>query len=253
MVNNNERRTDIDLSCSFLNEKFESVSDISYINLRNGYSVHSGDYVDAPRSAGGASEFIDIDIAKALENKARYAVVQVYGYTETYFSKLENMYMGWMERSDLNSGEVYEPSTVVNKINLSTETDCSLPLVFDLEKKEIVWMDLGLTTAPYFPRNVENNSVSSVLMVKGMLEASKPNMYSLALMNAKARGTEIVLNRDEADTIFDVSDEIPVEILEMCLKTSDGRVVREWTETVPKENVRIITPWDLDVWQGELM
>ena len=248
-VNTRERKTDIDLSCSFLDEHFNGVTHISYTNLRESFAKHSGDFVNAPRPHG-AVEFIDLDINKALEKGIRYAVVQVYGYTYSPFNKLNDLYFGWMERDNLDFGEVFEPSTVEQKINLTANTMCSLPVVFDLVNKELIWIDLAFNSYIYFGNNVENNVQGVGLTIKGMIEAHKPQLYDVVYINAITRG-QIVSNRNEADIIFDTSTEKPVELIYRVIKDNDGEVIDyEQFERV-KEEVKIITPYDIDFFMSQ--
>ena len=57
-------RTDIDLSVAYFDKSLTSLGHVSWTNLREGFTTHSGDITSAP---DGASEFIDINIKKAIE------------------------------------------------------------------------------------------------------------------------------------------------------------------------------------------
>lgn len=252
IVDGNERRTDMDLSCVFLDEEYNHISTTAYYSLmNNNYSWHSGDFVDAPKP-NGACEFIDVDVEHALNNNVRYAVMEVCGYTNTKMCDLENMYAGWMERTDLDTGEVFEPATVQNKMNLTGKTDYILPLVLDLKKKEVVLMDMALTSHLHVPRNAANNMNGARLSVKGILEAHKPQIYDLIMMNVKARGT-ICDNRNEADVIFDTDATKPTYVVNVEVQNEAGEVIEVRTEERVKENVKIVTPYDVDVFMGDLL
>ena len=232
LVNERERRTDIDLSCSFLDENFGYMSHVSYTNLINKYSVHSGDLVNAPRATGGSAEFIDVNIDKALENGVKYAAVQVYGYTQTKFCNLDEMIFNWQECEDNEFGNIFEPTRVQQSMNLGFNTDCGIPVVFDLEKREVVWCDMALTTRTEFPRCVEGNAYGLSASVKGICQSYKPQMYDLALLHIAARGL-LVTNKEEADVIIsnDTNDFVKID----------------------EREVTFITSWDTDIWQGELL
>lgn len=250
-----EERTDIDLSCNFLDENFSYMDHISYTHLRNNYSVHSGDYVDAPRDKGGSSEFIDIDINKALSQGIRYAVVQVYGYTMTKFCELEDMLFGWQEGIDQQAGEVFHPSRLQHCVNLSGDTICSIPVVFDLKTRETIWADLALNTNPNFPRCVEGNVKGVAATVMGIVQSHKPQMWDLANMHTIARGVW-TSNRDEADTIFDVDTTKPIIKTEKFIEIQNekGEVIGTRVDVEEKEkDCRIISPFDLDVWYSEML
>lgn len=250
-----EERTDIDLSCSFLDENFSYINHISYTNLRNSYSVHSGDFVDAKREFGGASEFIDININRALTQGIRYAAVQVYGYTQTKFCKLDDMLFGWQEGIEPQAGEPFETSRLQHCVNLGGSTYCEIPVVFDLETREIIWCDLALNTRTEFLRCVEGNVKGLSASVMGIVQSHKPQMYDLAMMNCIARGI-IVDNKDEADTIFDIDESKPIIKTEKYVEIQNekGEVIGTRIDVEEKEkDCRIITPWMTDIWMAEML
>lgn len=245
-----EVRTDIDLSCTFLSNEYQYIDHVSWTHLRNRFSTHSGDFVNAPRP-NGVAEFIDVDIEKALKAGVRYAAVDIYGYTETPFCKLESLYMGWMEREEPEMGEIFEPSTVKNKINLSGNTMCSMPMIIDLATKEIIWLDLALQTRPGFSRCIETNMKGITLTTKGLVEAHKPQMYDVLQLNAAVKG-EIVTDRNQADIIFDTCTDKPYEETLIEKERSGNQVICEIVRTY-KEDVKIITPYDLDFFMAQCM
>lgn len=249
--NGSEDSTDIDLSCSFLNDKYELIKRISYTNLKEDFAVHSGDYVDAPRP-DGACEFIDIDLEAARKEGIRFAVMQVYAFTFISFCDMEYLDVGWMERNNLDCGEVFEPSLVQNKINILGNSSCSIPLVIDLEQKEIVWLDLAVTVNARFPRNVESNTYSISTIVKGLMESNKPQMFDLAVLNAISRG-KLVEDRNKADIIFDTNTEKPIKETVVEERDQFGVLVKETIVREPNEDVKIITPFDCDYWQSEML
>jgi hypothetical protein len=248
--NGMEARVDIDLSCSLLREDYSQVDSVSFRQLKKEFACHSGDYTNAPRP-DGACEFIDLDIQKAKDMGARYAVVQIYSYSSDPFADCETFF-GFMAREDINSGEVFEPATVQNKMNIVNKGIVNIPVIIDLENKEYIWADLGLNTAPFFSNCVESNVKGVGLSVKGMVEAHKPQMYTLALMNARARGT-IAKDRNDADVIFDIDTTKPTEKVIVESYSESGELIERKEIIREKENVRIITPYDLDVFIGDLM
>ena len=250
-MNEERKRTDIDLSCSFLDSKYIQVGHADYLNLREKYAWHSGDFVDAPRPKG-ACEFIDLDLSEAERAGARYAVMQVYGFTNTTFDRMDYLDVGWMERQNINSGEVFEPSLVENKINLSANTRCAIPLIIDIKKRKVIWIDLALTTTPYFPNNNITNASHIQKVVQGIVENHKPQMYEAALLNALARGVP-TKDRNKADAIFDVDTTKPV--IERIIEERDQNGIIVKTDIVTEENdlAKIITPFDCDIWQSDLI
>lgn len=255
LFNGRENRTDIDLSCTFLDSNFGYMDHISYTHLRNEYCLHSGDLIDAPRSKGGSAEFVDISIDKALSKGVRYAAVQIYGYTQTKFCILDDMLFNWQEGIEQNCGDIFEASRVQHCVNLSGDTDCEIPVIFDLQNREIIWCDLALTTRKDFLRCVEGNVRGLSATAMGICQAHKPQMFDLGVLNSLARG-EIVHSRNEADVIISNDTTKPIEIITKTIEVQNekGEVIETRIETEDREkDVRFITTWDTDVWQGEML
>ena len=250
-----ESRTDIDLSCNFLDKNFSYLSHTSWTNLRNGYSTHSGDFIDAPRDKGGVAEFIDINISKAIKAGVKYAAVQIYGYTRTKFNELDDMLFNWQEGNEAELGEIFEPKRLQQSINLGFDSDCGIPVIFDLENREVIWCDLALTTRTNFPRCAEGNVKGLSATAMGIVQSHKPQMSALAEINALARGT-IVDNRDEADTIFDINTEKPIIRTEKFIEIQNekGEVIGTRVDVEEHEKeCRIITPYMTEVWMSEML
>ncbi|HYH75527.1 MAG TPA: TerD family protein [Candidatus Saccharimonadales bacterium] len=191
-------RTDIDLSALGLDENSNFKMQITYYNLKELGSAHSGDITSAPK---GASEFIDLDIAKALEAGVRYIVMTVHSYTQQPFYELPECFAGFMLREAPKSGEVYEPRTVQNKIDLTADTQICMPMILDLQTREVIWTDIATKGRPSHNNNVLNSMSSLTIMNKAMLSLAKPNLYDLFALHVAARG-ERVATQKEAHTIF---------------------------------------------------
>lgn len=205
---------DIDLSATLHDENFKKIEHISYTNLRSAKyeACHSGDIVDGRH---GACEFIDITIDKAAEFGARYVAMNVLVYAGPTFAEHDKVYAGWMTRENQQSNEIFEPTTVEQKIDLRSNSKNVIPVIFDLVERRAIWTDL---TTPgnysygfggyYGGNNVENNRAS----IEETLEAitnikNKVTLFELFKMHASARG-ELVGSKEEADTVFSVYEGI---------------------------------------------
>lgn len=202
---------DIDLSASFHDEDFNMIDQITYYNLKSITlgACHSGDITNAPR---GASEFIDIDMEKALDNGVRYVIMNVMVYYGQNFSEHEICYAGWMLREKPKSKEIYDPKTVVNKIDLRSESTNVVPMIIDLKTKEIIWVDL-VTNGSQFDtghygtsgNNVESNKASIQDVLKAITSLdNKSTLHDLLTIHGDARG-EIVDDEEEADIVYTVT------------------------------------------------
>ena len=253
-------RVDIDLSAAILDENFRYLSHVSYTYLRNekfrGY--HSGDITNGgPVDGEGVCEFIDVDIDSVVKNGGRYIIYQVYSYTGQKFSDMSHAMFGWMEREDVNSGEIFETSTVEQRIDLTAETTTAIPVLFDCVTREYIWMDVAgnINGMNRCCANLEGNLSGVSAMCYGIVKGHKPQMYDLAVMNALSRGT-IVEDRNDADTIFDMNTEKPKITVEKYIEVQNenGEVIDTRVETEEKEkDCRIITAYDTDIWMSEML
>lgn len=228
-------RVDLDLSACLLDDDFNYVTHISYTNLKDGSirSCHSGDIVNGgPANGVGVAEFIDIDIQSALK-KGRYVCFSVHNYTGQTFDRLPNCRFGWMERQDVNTGEIFEPSTVKNVITPTSNITTSIPILFDLLNYEFIWLDMaGGDFSSFRCNNIENNASKIQKVCYALVHCTKPTMGELMKLNAAARGN-LVQTREEADIIFS-PDTTPA-------------YTEEGVETP------IITPYDLEFVMSELL
>jgi len=197
------RRVDIDLSASYYDSDWKFISQVSYTNLRSSKvkSYHSGDITSAPN---GACEFIDIDIKSTSTNNARYVVYQVYSFTRQPMSQIPELKVGWMERKSPNSGEIFEPKTVTDVFELDSNAQNVIPVVFDLETREVVIADTILGNNGFSNRNFEANADKVVALGKSVTDMKRPNMFNLIKLHAIARGN-LVSDPDEADVVCDIS------------------------------------------------
>lgn len=197
-------RVDIDLSAVMYDHNWQYVEHISYTNLRSSKyrAVHSGDIVSAPK---GACEFIDLHIPSIVDYGGRYIVASLHSFTMQPYCELPECFAGWMMRKKPGSGEIFEPATVANKIDVTADTKIAIPVILDLVERTVIWTDLSLTRHPDFCNNVEGNQKGMVLIGKAMTTLQKPNLYDLFMLHAQARG-EVVATTDQAGTIFSVDE-----------------------------------------------
>lgn len=216
-TNTKDNIIDVDLSIAVFADNWDCIERVSYNNLKsNQFGIcHSGDIINGgPVDGEGAAEFIDLDIDKALNAGARYAVFNVYNFSDEYFSRMEHAAFGFMTRNDMKSGEIFEPSTVKQRMDLASATTTCIPVIFDLKERVFVWCDMALTAdhvrAGYGGINVESNLPSVVVTCKAIVDVKKPNLYDLFTFNATARGV-ITDNPDEADIKFGLDDNCDVK------------------------------------------
>jgi len=193
-------RVDLDLSAALYDADYRHIDTLAYYNLKNFGAHHSGDIVDAPR---GAAEFIDIDIARCLEQRVRFVVMCVNSFTQQPYCDLPECFAGWMARQYPNSGEVFEPKTVADKVDLAAATKFCLPAIFDLEARNVIWADIALATYPRFANNVHNHLSGVSLMLRAMTHLRKISLHDLFELHIRARG-QLVADVDSAESVFAV-------------------------------------------------
>lgn len=194
---NGRARTDIDLSAAFFDANFLFKQTVAYYNLRDFGGYHSGDIVDAPN---GASEFIDLDLEVLVGKGVRYVVTSINSFTEQPYCDLPECFAGWMARTDTASGEVFEPRTVFDRIDIASDTQICLPFVMDLQERRVIWADLGLTSAPRW-NNVGNNLSGISLMLRALVHTPRPDLETLFDLHVRARG-ERVASPQQAESVF---------------------------------------------------
>lgn len=207
-------RVDVDLSAAIFDENWNYMEHISYTNLLSDRynACHSGDITNGGSVNGdGVSEFLDIDIESVVKYGARYVVYQVYSYTKQKYSDMPHAMFGWMSREDVKSGEIYEPKTVKQRMDLTSQSIVCIPVIFDCVNREVIWCDMNLSLkgcrSNYGGNNVESNLSGVAATCYSMVNMSKPNLYDLIDLHIKARGLRVE-NKEDADVIFDVDSGI---------------------------------------------
>jgi hypothetical protein len=205
-----ESRCDIDLSAHFLSEDLKQLGKIYYGNyntsdwLDDNCAIHSGDKTVAP-APNGASEFIDINIDKMLAKGVRYAVMSLHNFTDQKFSDFEVASAGWMVRDDMSkNSNLFEPTLVQERFDLNAESTYSIPVIFDLETREVFWLDMCVDSLDWI-RNIETTKVDTLTLVEAMLSRKFPTLYDLFYAHALARADAVVNCREEATAVFDLS------------------------------------------------
>lgn len=188
-------RLDVDLSAVGYSSNWEMIDHLSFRNIKGKQisGVHSGDIQSAPH---GASEFVDINLKKTLNNDIRYIVMNVHCFSGPMFSNFE-CFAGFMERQVSTIGKIYEPKTVQNKFDLSSNSKTNIPLIIDLVNREVIWADISLDDANH--RNVvsDNKIISQIGKMTLQLDKNNVNLFELFSLHAQARGAVIHTEKKE--------------------------------------------------------
>lgn len=210
----NGGRVDIDLSAAIFDEHWQYLEHVSYTNLRSARykACHSGDITNGgPAGGNGVCEFLDVDMDSIVKYGGRYVVYQVYSYTGQSFAEIPHVFFGYMERQEINSGEIFEPRLVRQQIDLTTETVVSVPMILDCVNRQMIWCDMVLNLRAcrrnLGGNNLESNLSGVTLACYAMVNMHKTNLYDLLKMHIAGRG-ELCDEKEEADMIFAVEEGI---------------------------------------------
>ena len=234
-------RIDIDLSAAIFDENWNYIEHVSYTNLKSAKykACHSGDIVNGgPVDGDGVSEFLDVDVDSVVRCGARYVVYQVYSFTCQTYADMPHAMFGWMERADVDSGEIYEPKTVEQKLDLTADSMVCIPVIFDCVKREFIWCDMNMSLSGIHANiggnNLESNLSGVAAVCYFMVNVKKPDLYDLIALNVMGRGV-LVDNREDADIVFDT---------ELYLNN----------DTVENERDKmVITPYDTELFMSEYL
>lgn len=142
----NATSTDLDLSVAFYDESWRYLGLCSYSQLKwtgedgSLLAQSAGDLRNAPWP-DGATELIDLHTGPAREAGARYAVMVINAYSGMPFSQLARGFAGVMLR-DHAEGLHFDPRTVELRFSLQGEHGIYLPLVLDLQTRDLHWLDV---------------------------------------------------------------------------------------------------------------
>ncbi|WP_128430107.1 TerD family protein [Streptomyces cyaneus] len=175
------RTTDYDLSALMLDAGYNTVSWLSYTNLREVEGEHSGDITAAP---DGASEFINLRLDAV---RGTFVVPQVNLFSGEGFEEVEESFFGFMVREGEQQGRPFEPRTVRMKSELRGPGRVALPLAFQRGEDgrwRAKWLHLYLKGNPASNR-VEGNRVSVATLLRGVVEREQLTVrYLTDLMEA---------------------------------------------------------------------
>jgi len=198
-----ERSTDFDTSLISFDKDMNYKEHVSYTNLSANGIKHSGDITSAPM---GASEFIDIDMTK-LEKGTKYLGIQVYVYSGEGFNQVETSYAGWMIRDNADaSRKSFDIKTVANKFNMVGKGKYAIPMIVDVDKQEIVFVDIFMNGESSMNR-VEGavNDVSTVAREIVKMVDTKPNMLDLITYQVNASNATLVETKEEATITYGIT------------------------------------------------
>ncbi len=194
--------------------------------------VHSGDITNGgPVDGKGACEYIDLDFNALREHGIDYVQVFVNSFSGQPFSELPNCEFAVQQREELDKSKQFDIRAVKQHSKMQSPSRGITPAVIDVEKGQVIWLD-----APEYTINrCENaNSRAAISTMEYCMEkytkGNIPTMGELIDIAVKANIGSFTDDITKADTIFSLNN------------PEDAR-----------EDQRVITAKDTDVWLGEFM
>jgi len=189
-------RVDLDLSAFFVSEDLTRTEQIAYYNLRSTAAVHSGDLTSAP---DGAAEFIDVTLPEALRQGWRYVVMTVHSFSHHPLSEVPECWAGTMARgADPQRGEVFEASTVMQRLDLTSPGFNATPFVIDLAERRLIWWDLAVGVGEHQVANLDHSTNRVLAHLLDLLEGRRMPLARLLTLLADA----VVEDPDAARLVF---------------------------------------------------
>jgi hypothetical protein len=184
----NERRTDYDLSALFLDTGWGSPRHVSYTNLTIDGAVHSGDLTEAP-APHGASEFVNIELPRFTG----YIIPQVYVFAGEGFNQVSEVFTGYMSGAAAQAGAPFEARLVRAMSPLTGDSRIALPAVFYRGEDGLwycKWLHLyprAAVSALDQGARTEENRVTVALLTRAIVNREYLRTgYLLDLMASKA-------------------------------------------------------------------
>lgn len=190
---------DMDLSCRITFDNY-TTAECAFYNLSCVGAKHSGDIRSIPEMVGTA-EYIELSMPDLLAAKAKYVMFTCNAYSCGTLSP--NLVVGWMDSAypmqlSEETGVTYDPSCVQHMVRIS-ESNLSKGLVFgvlDVEKREIVWLEM-----PFTSQTLQGADSVSAEALLSKLEA-KLTIGELLDWKAMAQNLEPVVTAQEADEAY---------------------------------------------------
>lgn len=206
-------RTDLDLSVAFFDADWRFTGRCDYTRLRHGpegAAVHSGDLTSAPAPAG-ATEYVDLDLAKLAEHGDAYAVPLVFSFNNVPFEELPDAFAGFMALpADGPRDASYDPKSVRQRFDLAGESRAYLPMVVDLGARRALWADVHLPPSGSY-QSVDASggdrlgaAASDICAHFG--SGTRTTLWDLTVWRAAVRTREVAVLRRATERL--VSDEL---------------------------------------------
>lgn len=197
--------TDLDLSVLTFDSEMRCTGQVSWTNLKSAGLVHSGDLQSAPQ---GAAEFVDGTIGTVLGKGHRYLAMVVYRYRGDAFSQMD-CFCGWMTRDKPDASyKTFDIATVEQKLSLDGVSKYAVPVLFDLQTREAIWLDLRVH-GNVLRSSVETSwqDIESLVRLGRRMPDWRLTLHELAELHIQARGGRRTSDPTVADVRFSLDSQ----------------------------------------------
>lgn len=197
----NERQSGyVDLGVVFLGKDFSHQGALTWNtwNRHREVGTYSGD--KHVHSGDSAAEYYDVKLAKIRElyPDTRYLAVTLQSWSGYPLNEVD-MIAGAMFRSEPDSGEVFDPRSIVSAFSPTTTAMQSIPYVYDLEKNEFIWIDSSSGSTRHGVSAENDHEVGPVVAFE---LSNKMTFGDLAQLWAQAHDADVSENDDvDIDTL----------------------------------------------------
>jgi hypothetical protein len=193
---------DLDLSVAMFDAAWRHVATCDLANLVVGdrAAVHSGDLTSAPPPLG-ASEFVDLDVDRLRALGARHAMMVVFSHNSIPFDQLTCGFAGLVLRP--RDGDPFDPRAVAPRFDLHGKAMINVPLVIDLETRQLRWLDVPIAGHGVLRRAGGYRAALAHLgrdFADLAASGARPTVWDIATIHAVARAN-IVYVRERSGAI----------------------------------------------------
>lgn len=193
-----DRRVDLDLSVALYDDawRMAGLCDYTALKFADGAAVHSGDLTSAPAPLG-ASEFVDLDLARLRAAGVRHLVMVVFAYNDVPFDVLADAFAGFMADRDAR-GEIFDARTVEQRFDLAGNAKIAVPAVIDVAARELLWADVNLPPSLRFHSAAGYRAALAHLghdLQAYFGAGARPTLWDVAMIHATARCDRVLVRR----------------------------------------------------------
>lgn len=188
-VNNQPMPGYMDIGATVLDNDFNHLAVCTWNSwdLAREFCVYSGDKQVSPGDS--AAEYIDIDLTKLrmVHPEAKWIAMTLISWSGFAMSQVD-VIAGAMLRDAPDSGEVFDPRSIVSAFKPTTNSLHSLPLAVNLDTHEMIWVDSSNGTTRHGASAASDPTTGSLLYDE--IERPRLTFGEIAKMWADAHDVE---------------------------------------------------------------